>query len=131
MPKGLVRYQKCGVFHFLTFSCYRRQPLLAEAGAGCPILESLSDSRVGGHEPPLTLPASARTRTDVRAARYKLLLQCQRVLFDTRSAASFTFSPSVVIEGSRCWPRPELTRSSSARLKACACDTALSLQAMF
>jgi hypothetical protein len=31
--KGLVRYQKCGVFHFLTFSCYRRQPLLAEAGA--------------------------------------------------------------------------------------------------
>jgi putative transposase len=29
MPKGLVRYQKCGVFHFLTFSCYRRMPLLA------------------------------------------------------------------------------------------------------
>jgi putative transposase len=28
MPKGLVRYQKCGVFHFLTFSCYRRRPLL-------------------------------------------------------------------------------------------------------
>src|SRR5665213_260657 len=33
MTKGLVRYQKCGVFHFLTFSCYRRQPLLAKAGA--------------------------------------------------------------------------------------------------
>jgi putative transposase len=29
MPSNLVRYQKCGVFHFLTFSCYRRQPLLA------------------------------------------------------------------------------------------------------
>jgi putative transposase len=29
MPKGLVRYQKCGVYHFLTFSCYRRMPLLA------------------------------------------------------------------------------------------------------
>lgn len=28
MTKGLVRYQKCGVFHFLTFSCYRRQALL-------------------------------------------------------------------------------------------------------
>jgi putative transposase len=28
MPKGLVRYQQCGCFHFLTFSCYRRQPLL-------------------------------------------------------------------------------------------------------
>ena len=33
MPKGLVRYQKCGVFHFLTFSCYRREPLLGVAGA--------------------------------------------------------------------------------------------------
>lgn len=28
MTKGLVRYQQCGCFHFLTFSCYRRQPLL-------------------------------------------------------------------------------------------------------
>jgi putative transposase len=28
MPKGLVRYQQCGCFHFITFSCYRRQPLL-------------------------------------------------------------------------------------------------------
>jgi REP-associated tyrosine transposase len=33
MPKGLVRYQKSGVFHFLTFSCYRRDPLLAGPGA--------------------------------------------------------------------------------------------------
>jgi putative transposase len=33
MPKGLVRYQKCGVFHFLTFSCYRRRPLLGDAAA--------------------------------------------------------------------------------------------------
>jgi putative transposase len=24
----LVRYQQCGCFHFVTFSCYRRQPLL-------------------------------------------------------------------------------------------------------
>lgn len=31
MPKGLVRYQHCGVFHFVTFSCYHRQPLLAAA----------------------------------------------------------------------------------------------------
>lgn len=28
MPKNLVRYQNCGVFHFITFSCYRRRPLL-------------------------------------------------------------------------------------------------------
>jgi len=33
VPKGLVRYQQCGVFHFVTFSCYRREPLLA-AGDG-------------------------------------------------------------------------------------------------
>ena len=33
MTKGLVRYQQCGCFHFLTFSCYRRQALLARAGA--------------------------------------------------------------------------------------------------
>ena len=28
MPKGLVRYQKSGDFLFITFSCYRRLPLL-------------------------------------------------------------------------------------------------------
>ena len=26
-----MRYQRCGVFHFVTFSCYRRQPLLSVA----------------------------------------------------------------------------------------------------
>jgi putative transposase len=25
----LIRYQRCGSFHFVTFSCYRRRPLLA------------------------------------------------------------------------------------------------------
>ena len=33
MAKGLVRYQQCGVFHFLTFSCYRRQALLGNETA--------------------------------------------------------------------------------------------------
>src|ERR1035437_2078154 len=33
MPKSLIRYQKCGVFHFLTFSCYTRQPLLGSDAA--------------------------------------------------------------------------------------------------
>jgi putative transposase len=28
MPKGLTRHQKTGNFHFITFSCYRRQPFL-------------------------------------------------------------------------------------------------------
>ncbi|MGA7343139.1 MAG: transposase [Terracidiphilus sp.] len=29
----LVRYQQCGCFHFVTFSCYRRRPLLSDAAA--------------------------------------------------------------------------------------------------
>jgi hypothetical protein len=29
----LVRYQQCGCFHFLTFSCYRRLGLLTREGA--------------------------------------------------------------------------------------------------
>ena len=28
MPRGLVRYQQARTFHFVTFSCYRRRPLL-------------------------------------------------------------------------------------------------------
>ena len=28
MPRGLVRYQHTGNFHFLTFRCYKREPLL-------------------------------------------------------------------------------------------------------
>jgi putative transposase len=38
MPRGLVRFQKCGVFHFITFSCYRRQALLSER-AGYAVFE--------------------------------------------------------------------------------------------
>ena len=33
MPRGLVRYQQSGNFHFITFSCYRRQPLLDNSAA--------------------------------------------------------------------------------------------------
>ena len=29
----LVRYQQCGCFHFITFSCYHRQPLLGTPSA--------------------------------------------------------------------------------------------------
>lgn len=38
MANGLVRYQQCGCFHFLTFSCYRRQALLQDAAA-CGVFE--------------------------------------------------------------------------------------------
>ena len=33
MPKGLVRYQQCGVFHFINFSCFHRFPNLGTAAA--------------------------------------------------------------------------------------------------
>jgi putative transposase len=33
MTKGLVRYQQCGSFHFITFSCYRRLPYLGTVAA--------------------------------------------------------------------------------------------------
>ena len=33
MPRGLVRYQQTGDFHFLTFSCYRRRAYLDPAEA--------------------------------------------------------------------------------------------------
>ena len=33
MPRGLVRFQQTGGFHFLTFSCYRRLPHLGTAAA--------------------------------------------------------------------------------------------------
>jgi len=36
MPWGLHRYQQTGNLHFLTFSCYRRQPLLK-----CPVHRDL------------------------------------------------------------------------------------------
>jgi putative transposase len=31
MPSGLRRFQQTGDLHFVTFSCYRRQPKLATA----------------------------------------------------------------------------------------------------
>ena len=33
MPRGLVRFHHAGAFHFITFSCYHRLPLLARPGA--------------------------------------------------------------------------------------------------
>ncbi|MFZ0396340.1 MAG: transposase [Terracidiphilus sp.] len=45
MPKGLVRYQKCGVFHFVTFSCYRRLPLLSAKAACCAFEQELEAAR--------------------------------------------------------------------------------------
>jgi putative transposase len=33
MPRSLIRYQQSGQFHFITFSCYRRMPLLDSSKA--------------------------------------------------------------------------------------------------
>jgi len=46
MPKGLVRYQRAGHFHFVTFSCYGRQPHLGSAAARDRFERSLETMRV-------------------------------------------------------------------------------------
>jgi putative transposase len=43
MPRGLVRFHHSGVFHFITFSCYHRLPLLARSG-GYQIFEAVLEA---------------------------------------------------------------------------------------
>ena len=46
MPKSLVRYQQTGDLHFITFSCYRRQPHLETPSARSLFEQSLEAMRV-------------------------------------------------------------------------------------
>jgi putative transposase len=46
MTRGLVRYQQCGCFHFITFSCYRRLPYLGTAIARSLFERSLEAMRL-------------------------------------------------------------------------------------
>ncbi|MGA2807163.1 MAG: transposase [Terracidiphilus sp.] len=46
MTKGLVRYQQCGCFHFLTFSCYHRLPYLGTEAARSLFERALEAMRV-------------------------------------------------------------------------------------
>lgn len=46
MPWGLRRYQNSGAFHFITFTCYRRQPLLMKHGAAQMFEQALDEARV-------------------------------------------------------------------------------------
>jgi putative transposase len=45
MPWGLKRYQDTGDLHFITFSCYHRQPFLSTANACRVFEETLEDVR--------------------------------------------------------------------------------------
>src|SRR5258708_10331069 len=45
MPSGLRRYQQTGDLHFLTFSCYRRQPNLDSPAARTRLEASLEATR--------------------------------------------------------------------------------------
>jgi hypothetical protein len=45
MPKGLTRYYGRGHLHFLTFSCYRRLPLLNTARARNLFVDALEKIR--------------------------------------------------------------------------------------
>jgi len=46
MPWSLKRYQNSGTLHFITFSCYRRQPLLKKPGAPEMFEQALEQVRV-------------------------------------------------------------------------------------
>ena len=46
IPKGLVRYQECRALHFITFSCYRRRPLLADTNGYSAFEHELESVRV-------------------------------------------------------------------------------------
>jgi putative transposase len=46
MPKGLVRYQQSGCFHFITFGCYHRIPRLNTAAARDLFARSLETMRL-------------------------------------------------------------------------------------
>ncbi len=45
MPIGLQRFQQSGQFHFITFSCYRRQPLLSSPQAKDMLEQILEHTR--------------------------------------------------------------------------------------
>ncbi|MFZ0782008.1 MAG: transposase [Candidatus Sulfotelmatobacter sp.] len=45
MPPSLCRYQQGGHLHFITFSCYRRQPKLGTSTARAQLEESLEQTR--------------------------------------------------------------------------------------
>ena len=46
MPWSLKRYQNSGTLHFVTFSCYRRQPLLSKPGAAHMFEQALEIARL-------------------------------------------------------------------------------------
>jgi putative transposase len=45
MPTGLKRYQQSKHFHFITFSCYKRQPFLRTTAAKDTVLQILEQTR--------------------------------------------------------------------------------------
>jgi putative transposase len=45
MPTGLVRFQQTGHFHFVTFSCYKRQPFLLTSAAKDKVEQILEQTR--------------------------------------------------------------------------------------
>jgi putative transposase len=46
MPRNLIRYQSSGQFHFLTFSCYRRQAQFLSLDSFCIFEQELEKIRL-------------------------------------------------------------------------------------
>jgi hypothetical protein len=113
--KGVVRYQKSGDSHFVTFSCYRRAARpFSPTRLGAPSIRALCEW-VGEHEPHSGCP------------RRRIPLLCQGALFGIRNPGTFIPLPSVVIAGSRRWTALRHTASSSVSLRQPVASMGLSL----
>lgn len=81
MPRNLLRYQKGREFHFLTFSCYHREPLLADAEA-CRIFEQQLER--------------ARQRFEFIVAGYVLMPEHVHLLLSEPRSASLAIALQVL-----------------------------------
>jgi putative transposase len=118
MPKGLVRYQHTGNLHFITFSCYQRQPLLSDRSGYRAFEEELEKVRLrhdilvlGDVVTPehVHLLVSEPPKTSLSAVLQVLKQQTSRRL----KRLGINASGSGVITTSTCGTTTKQSRSSS------------------
>jgi putative transposase len=98
MPHGLVRYQRTGDQHFVTFSCFQRHPLLGSASARCALESALEKVRtryrflvIGYVVMPehvhllVTEPERALLSTAIQAIKISTARRCTRLATVERS----------------------------------------------
>ena len=103
MPKGLVRDQQAGCFHFATFSCYRRQPYLGAAAARSLLERSLEAMRkrylfvVGGY---VAMPEYVHLLvSEPGQALLSNAIQALKLMQFRRLSCRFRFRAATVLSG--------------------------------